>query len=48
MRPCHHRCAYFVPEFGQNIHLPLPKTKANRASKWLDFLFNVWFWSALI
>src|SRR5262245_11320356 len=34
-------------EPGQNIHLPLPKKKQKRASKWLDFLVNVWFWSAL-
>src|SRR5262245_51857257 len=42
-----HDCACFVPEPGQNIHLPLSKKKLRRASKWLDFLVNVWFWSAL-
>src|SRR5215471_20713897 len=34
-------------EPGQNIHLPLPKKKQKRASKWLDFFVNVWFWSTL-
>ena len=31
-------CACFVPEAGQNIHLPLSKTKQARASKWLGVL----------
>src|SRR5262245_28681808 len=41
-----HGCACFVPEPGQNIHLPLPKKKEG-SSKLLDFFVNVVFWLAL-
>ena len=34
LHPCHHGCACFVPEPGQNIHRPLSK-KNKRASKWV-------------
>src|SRR5262249_732346 len=42
-----HDFACFVPQPGQHIHLPLSKKKQRRASKWLGFLVNVRFWSAL-
>jgi hypothetical protein len=38
--------ACFVPEPGQNIHLPLSNTKQAN-SKWLGFLVNVPFCFAL-
>jgi hypothetical protein len=41
------RCACSVPEPGHNIHPAIVEEKSKRASKWLGFLINVWFWSAL-
>jgi hypothetical protein len=35
-----HGCVCFVPEPGQNIHLPLPKKK-QAAREMLGFLVNV-------
>ena len=40
-------CACSVPEPGQNKHLPLSKENSSGPSKWLGFLVNVRFWSAL-
>src|SRR5262245_25429568 len=42
-----HGCACFVPEPGQNIHPPLLKKTPSEPRKWLGFLVNFWFWSAL-
>src|SRR5262249_30140767 len=41
------RLCLFVPEPEKNIHLPLSKKKASGLRKWLGFLVNVPFWSAL-
>src|SRR5215467_10050561 len=44
---CLFGCACFVPEPGQNIHLPLSKKKQAGLRNGWAFLSMFWFWSAL-
>ena len=40
-------CACFIPEPGAEHTPSIIEEKASDRRKWLGFLVNVWFWSAL-